>query len=1023
MGSWWWDPRADNVTWSEGLYRIVGADPKLPPPRFKDQARYYTPDSLARLNDAVESSIQTGRPYTLELEMVRAGGAIRSVTARGEVDRDASGQLALVRGIFHDITELKRAEDEARLLAALQAVVADLGQRALRAYRLQDTFDETVALVAPAIDVEFCKVLELLKDQNVLLLRSGVGWTEGLVGRATVGAGKDSQAGFTLMCGEPVIVHDIKTERRFSGSPLLHEHGVVSGISVVIPTSEGPYGVLGVHTRQRRTFSRDEVHFLESIANVLGSMIERTSTEEALRESEVNLTRAQAIAHIGSWHLDVPRNRLTWSDEVYRIFGVPRETALTYETFLAGVHPEDKERVNQAWTAALNGELYDIEHRLVVGDAVKWVREIARVQFDDAGKAIEGDGTVQDITERKSAEIELHRATRAQLALSRCNQALIRATDEPTLLQQICQIVVEEAGYPLCWVGSAENDAARSIRPVARAGIDNGFLEGLNLTWADSERGRGPTGTCIRTQEIVLSSDIAADPKMAIWRDEALKRGYGSCIAIPLTTDGVAFGALDIYAASPGEFGVEEIELLTELASDLAFGITALRTRDQRARAEQEVLTLNAELEQRVIARTAELEAANKLKDELIVRQQATSAELAKAREKEIEIGYRIQQTLLLDRPPGDLAGLRVAALTIPSQRIDGDFYGFFKHPDQRLDVIVGDVMGKGIPAALLGAATKGHFIEALSHLLSLSRNGRLPSPREIVTLAHAEVARHLISLESFVTLCYARLDLNQRTIDLVDCGHTGIIHLSAKTGTCTVVHGENLPLGIREGEIFDQVSVPFNAGDVMIFYSDGVTEARSRAGELFGTDRLLHCVTSNSALEPEALVGAIRDAAVAFSEPGQLTDDLTCVAIKIDEVPTPLAQAEREIRSELEELSRAREFVRAFCADTPELLDQDKLAELELAITEAASNIIKHAYHGRSDQTIQLEAEAFEKQVILRLCHLGDAFDPRAVCLPSLDFSRESGFGLFLMAGTADEIRYYRDERGRNCIALVKNR
>jgi serine phosphatase RsbU (regulator of sigma subunit) len=510
-----------------------------------------------------------------------------------------------------------------------------------------------------------------------------------------------------------------------------------------------------------------------------------------------------------------------------------------------------------------------------------------------------------DITERKRAEAQLLRINRANRALSRCNQALVRAVDEPTLLQQICQIVVEEAGYRLCWVGQAENDEAKSVMPLAQAGFEEGYLKALNITWADTERGQGPTGMCIRTGRTVLAKDIATDPQMVPWRAEALKRGYASSVAIPLIVDSTAFGALMIYAAEPGVFGPDEVGLLTELANDLAFGIAALRARRERARAEEEVRTLNAELEQRVKTRTAELQTANKLKDELIVRERAASAELAQAREREIDIGFRIQQTLLLDQPPTDIPGLRVAALTVPSQRIDGDFYIFIKHQDQALDVIVGDVMGKGIPAALLGAATKSHFLRAHSDLMALARDQKLPEPKEVVMLAHAGVVRHLIELESFVTLCYARLDVKRRRLDLVDCGHTGIVHLHGSTGLCEIVHGDNLPMGVREGEIYDQISVPFEPGDLLLLYSDGITEARNPARELLGVERLKEFVRINRELEPSRLVERLRQAVFTFSEADRLADDLTTVAIKLEEIQLPLARAETEIASDLRQLRR----------------------------------------------------------------------------------------------------------------------
>jgi phosphoserine phosphatase RsbU/P len=396
----------------------------------------------------------------------------------------------------------------------------------------------------------------------------------------------------------------------------------------------------------------------------------------------------------------------------------------------------------------------------------------------------------------------------------------------------------------------------------------------------------------------------------------------------------------------------------------------------------------------------------------------------ARARELEVEIGFKIQQTLLLDQPPRDFPGARVAALTIPSQRISGDFYDFFRHDDQCLDVVIGDVMGKGIPAALLGAASKSTFLQALSEIISLSERGTLPKPEEIVTLAHAKISRQLIGLESFVTVTYARFDLERREVGLVDCGHMPVIHYQHRTGTCTTLQGSHMPLGVSEGEIYEQIHQPFEPEDVFVFYSDGITEAQNSSGEFFGLSRLAECVRINSRLDVWQLITKIRMSVVAFSNSETFADDLTCVVVKIEERKLPLARQQIEIPSELGELARTRAFVHEFCASIPgAALWEDSTEELDLAVNEALSNIMRHAYRDRPDQRIQIGAEAFADRVVVRLHHLGEPFDPAAVPPPDFSGSRENGFGVFMIAQLVDEVRYLRDERGRNCISLVKRR
>jgi sigma-B regulation protein RsbU (phosphoserine phosphatase) len=259
--------------------------------------------------------------------------------------------------------------------------------------------------------------------------------------------------------------------------------------------------------------------------------------------------------------------------------------------------------------------------------------------------------------------------------------------------------------------------------------------------------------------------------------------------------------------------------------------------------------------------------------------------ELKLARRREMETGARIQKTLLQGHPPWTLPGLRVAALTLASEQIDGDFYDFFLHHHRCLDVVVGDVMGKGVPAALLGAGVKNSFSRALNQLMIAL--DRLPDPEEIVALVHAEMTPQFIDLESFATLCYARFDLDRRCVTFVDCGHPKTIHFRDHGHSTALLQGENLPLGFNEQEIYRQVFVPFELGDIFVFYSDGVTETENEAGEFFEEGRLADLVMRHNELDPVELIERIRAAVLAFAHSESFSDDLTCVVVKIEKWPS----------------------------------------------------------------------------------------------------------------------------------------
>ena len=194
-----------------------------------------------------------------------------------------------------------------------------------------------------------------------------------------------------------------------------------------------------------------------------------------------------------------------------------------------------------------------------------------------------------EVAERKRAEDAQRRLNRELQAISSCNQTLLRATDEQTLIDEICRIICDEARYRMAWVGYAQEDDAKTVRPVAWSGLEDGYLEGADIRWSeDHERGRGPTGTAIRTGETCYAQDFTTDTTMAPWRENALQRGYRSTIALPLKNeDAKTFGTLTIYSSEPNAFSPKEIRLLEELAGDLAFGICVIRARAERDEAEK----------------------------------------------------------------------------------------------------------------------------------------------------------------------------------------------------------------------------------------------------------------------------------------------------------------------------------------------------------------------------------------------------------------------------------------------------
>lgn len=206
---------------------------------------------------------------------------------------------------------------------------------------------------------------------------------------------------------------------------------------------------------------------------------------------------------------------------------------------------------------------------------------------------VDSDGKVEhiwaigiEVTAQRDTAAALARLNRQLRMLSTCNQVVMRSGDEAGMLRQVCEVIVTEGGYRFAWVGVAEPGTEHRVRPAAWAGVDPAYLNQLHITWDDTPSGRGPTGRAIRNQSVEVCRDIAADAAFAPWRERAQAMGYVCSVAVPIIIQGRCSGALNIYSERPGAFDAAELQLLAELADDLAYGLGAMRTRAEHQQAE-----------------------------------------------------------------------------------------------------------------------------------------------------------------------------------------------------------------------------------------------------------------------------------------------------------------------------------------------------------------------------------------------------------------------------------------------------
>jgi PAS domain S-box-containing protein len=411
MGIWDWDITTNKVTWSDNKEALFGLEKGSFDGRYETFLSYVHPQDRDFVSRSIMQAAQAAAEYDIEFRVLLPDGNIRWLASKGVVFYNSIGEPVRMSGVDIDITKRKQAEAALEVHAHQRALIAELSQMALAGTNLTTLMNSCVMLVAQCLKVEYCKVLELLPDGKALLLRAGVGWQPGLVGQATVSAAIDSQAGYTLISEEPVIVDDLRTETRFSGPELLLNHQVVSGMSVVIPGKKHPFGVLGVHTTKQRTFSQDDIYFLQAIANLLATAIERQQADEQLRQSEERFQIVTCATNDVIWDWDLLTNQVWWNQAVEILFGYSLETLdPDISWWIENIHPDDQERIVTATWAVINSgeKFWSKEYRFRCSDgSYADILDRAYVVHDHTGKPIKMIGAMMDITERKQAQAQL----------------------------------------------------------------------------------------------------------------------------------------------------------------------------------------------------------------------------------------------------------------------------------------------------------------------------------------------------------------------------------------------------------------------------------------------------------------------------------------------------------------------------------------------------------------------------------------------------------------------------------------
>lgn len=467
--------------------------------------------------------------------------------------------------------------------ARQQAAVATLGQQALAGVDLPVLFDHAVVSVSETLEVEYCKLLELLPDGRHMLLRAGVGWQAGLVGQITVSAGLESQAGFTLLSEEPVIVEDLRTETRFSGPPLLHSHGVISGVSVIIGPLEKPFGALGAHTARRHTFTQDDVHFLQAVANVLASAIDRKQAEQALQQSHALLQAVIQSTADPIYLKDRDGRYLMANSATGWVVAKPVEEIIGRRHTEIFPPKQSQEIKENDQLVIQSGRAHTFENEILTPAGARIYHTHKAPYRDAEGNIVGLIGISRDITDLKRVEL-------SHQLLAEAGQTLSSSLDYETRLAKVAHLAVPRLA-DWCSVVVVEEDEA--VKQLTVAHVDPAKVKlahELQQRYPPDWTAAAGAPEVLRSGRAELYPEVSDEMLVAAAHDEEHLRSLRtlqmkSAMIVPLVTRGRSLGVMTfVWAESNRRYSEVDLGLAEELARRAATAIDNARLFDKERR-------------------------------------------------------------------------------------------------------------------------------------------------------------------------------------------------------------------------------------------------------------------------------------------------------------------------------------------------------------------------------------------------------------------------------------------------------